>query len=455
MSQAVKNAVETVTITSATAQGDGVCHLPDGLTVFVRGALEGEVCRISLMKVTKHCAWARILQVLAPSPARVSPDCDIYPKCGGCQLRHCTYQEELRLKQQRVDDALARIGGLSLRTQCIHPAQQTCGYRNKVQFPVGGSLESGVKLGFYRARSHDVMDAENCRLQPESCNRAGRALKAWMQRYQVPPYDERSRTGLVRHLYCRVNAEGEVLACVVANADALPHEQALADAMREAVPSLSGLVLNCNTRDTNVILGDSYRTIWGSDTLYDTLCGLRFRLSVPSFFQVNRVQAEVLYRRAAAFAGLTGEETVVDLYCGTGTITLVMAGRAKHVIGVEIVPEAIEDAKANAVRNGFDNVEFLCADAKAAASAFSARGLRPDVICVDPPRKGLAPEVIDSMAEMTPERIVYVSCDPETLARDLKRFQALGYCATQAEAVDLFPGTGHVETVVLMSKVKE
>lgn len=451
MSQPLKNREYTVLIRSATPQGEGVCTLESGLTVFVRGALEGEQCRISLMKVTKRCGWARLVQVLTPSPARVRPDCPAFPKCGGCTLRHCTYEEELRLKRERVDDAFARIGALDLRTDCIHPAPRRWGYRNKVQFPVGGSLEQGVRLGFYRSRSHDVIAVEDCRIQPPCCNTAARVVRDWMERFRVPPYRESDGTGLVRHLFCRVNGQGALLVCPVANGKKLPHEGELVEMLRTALPELAGVVLNCNERDTNVILGTEYRTLWGQDHLYDTLCGLTFRLSVPSFFQVNREQAEVLYQRALDFAALTGRETVVDLYCGTGTISLVMAKQAGRVIGAEIVPEAVEDARENAGRNGFQNAEFLCADAKDAAAELVRRGLRPDVVCVDPPRKGLAESVIGDIVSMAPARVVYVSCDPGTLARDLKVFAGCGYQALRAEAVDLFPGTGHVETVCLLT----
>lgn len=451
MAHPLKNTLHTVTITAATPQGEGVCRLPDGLSVFVRGALAGERCIISMMKVTKRCGWARLVEVLEPSAARVEPDCPYYPKCGGCTLRHCTYEEELRLKRQRVDDAFARIGALPLRIETIHPAPHRCGYRNKVQFPVGGSLEMGVRLGYYRQHSHDVLDVAECRLQPECCGIAGRTVKAWMERYAIHPYDERSRTGLVRHLFCRVNGDGEVLVCLVINGAALPHRKELVNALRNALPTLAGVMLNCNDRDTNVILGQAYTTLWGQDHLYDTLCGITFRLSVPSFFQVNREQAEVLYRRAVDFAALTGSETVVDLYCGAGTISLVMARHAGRVIGAEIVPEAVADAWDNASRNGFHNAEFICADAKDAAAELARRGLRPDVVCVDPPRKGLAQSVITDIASMGPKRVVYVSCDPGTLARDLSLFGMEGYCASRVEAVDLFPGTGHVETVVCLS----
>lgn len=454
MAHPLKNTEQIVTFTGYTSQGEGVGRLADGLTVFVRGALAGERCRISLMKLSKSCAWGRLVQVLDPSPARITPDCPHYPKCGGCQLRHMTYQEELALKTRRVNDAFQRIGGLDLTVSCIHGAEEIDGYRNKVQFPVGGSLDTGVKMGFYRQRSHDVIDIGHCRLQPEDCNRAGQIVKEWMTEFGMPPYEETRHTGLIRHVFCRHNSAGETLVCLVANGSRLSHEAELVRRLRTSLPGLAGVVLNCNTRQTNVILGPEYRVLWGRDHLYDTLCGLTFRLSVPSFFQVNRTQAELLYQRALEFAGLTGTETVLDLYCGTGTISLVMATRAGRVLGAEIVPEAIEDAKENARRNGLDNTEFFCADAGEAAQLLAQRGLKPDVISVDPPRKGISPQVIDAICSMAPERVVYISCDPGTLARDLKLLRERGYEAQRAEAVDLFSRTGHVETVVLISQVR-
>lgn len=454
MSHPLKNTEQIVTFTGCTSQGEGVGRLEDGLAVFVRGALAGETARISLMKVTKHCAWGRLLEVLNPSPARIEPDCPYYPRCGGCQLRHMTYQEELRLKTERVNDALRRIGGLELTVSCIHGAARRDGYRNKVQFPVSGGKDGWVRVGFYRQRSHDVIDVERCLLQPELSNQAGRCVRAWMEEYDVPAYDEGTHTGLVRHVFCRTNQAGELLLCLVVNGTSLPHAAELLQTLREVFSSLAGVVLNCNTRQTNVILGPEYRVLWGRDYLEGVLCGLTFRLSVPSFFQVNRDQAEVLYGRALEFAGLTGRETVLDLYCGTGTISLVMATRAGRVLGAEIVPQAIEDAKENARRNGLDNTEFFCADAGEAARLLAERGLRPDVVSVDPPRKGLSPQVIDAICRMSPRRVVYVSCDPATLARDLKLLEAGGYRVTRAEAVDMFPGTGHVETVCLLSKLR-
>ena len=297
-----------------------------------------------------------------------------------------------------------------------------------------------------------MVDTEDCLLQPEADTALRLAFKGWMEDFQIPAYDESTGRGLIRHLYIRTNRAGEALCCVVANGRELPHAGELSGALRAAVPKLAGLVLNVNLRDTNVILGDAYRTLWGRDWLEEELCGLTFRLSVPSFFQINRDQTERLYQLALEFAGLTGEETVLDLYCGIGTISLCLARLAGHVIGAEVVPQAIEDARANALRNGVTNAEFFCGDAGEVAARLAGQGVRPQVICVDPPRKGLAPEVPAVLASMAPDRIVYVSCDPATLARDVKRLEELGYRAVQAQPVDLFPRTAHVETVVLLSK---
>jgi len=320
-------------------------------------------------------------------------------------------------------------------------------YRNKAQFPVAKGA-----IGFYRARSHEVIDVPDCLLQSEAAGRLRTAVKDWMAKYAVPAYDERAKTGLVRHVYVRTNRAGRSLCCLLVNGRGVPREAELIRALRDAEPGLAGVVLGVNQKHNNVILGDSYRTLWGEDTLTDTLCGLTFRLSVPSFYQVNPDQTEVLYGKAVELAGLTGAETVLDLYCGIGTIGLAMARRARAVWGAEVVPEAVDDAVANAARNGITNARFLCADAGEAARRLAAEGVRPDVICVDPPRKGLAGDVVDTIADMAPDRVVYVSCDPATLGRDVKRFAGRGYVLRQAQAVDMFPRTQHVETVVLLSK---
>jgi len=439
----------TAVVEGYSSEGFGILRL-NGEAVFVPGVIRGESVEVRITKVMKTCAAGEAAQILTPSPERRQPDCPCYGRCGGCAFRHMTYAEELRAKRQRVQDALERIGGLSLTVEGIAGAAEPLHYRNKCQYPVGAD----GTVGFYRRRSHQVIPVKRCAIQTEQADRTAEAVRRWMREYRVPGYDERTGKGLIRHVYVRTNREGESLCCLVVNGKKVPAGAELTAAVRKAVPGTVGVVLSENTRPGNVILGDRFSVLWGQDFLMDTLCGLSFRLSVPSFYQVNREQAEVLYGKALEFAGLTGGETVLDLYCGAGTITLCMAKSAGRVIGAEIVPEAIRDAEENAARNGISNAEFFCGDAGAVAEKLKAEGLRPDVITVDPPRKGLSPEVIASVAEMAPERVVYVSCDPATLARDLKLFGEKGYRACRAEAVDLFPGTAHVETVVLMSRVE-
>ena len=442
-----KNQEHTVTIEGYGEGGMGVARI-DGRVVFVHGALRGEKCRVLILKTLKSVAFAKVLEVIEPSSERITPDCPYFPRCGGCTYRHIRYEEELRLKKQRVQDNLSRIGGSDVTVEEILGARDTLRYRNKAQYPV--SKDGAV--GFYRARTHEVIECEHCLLVKPEADAAAEALREYMQSCRVAGYDEKTGRGLVRHLYIRSNAAGESLVCVLVNGDKLPKEDRLVTLLRDACPKCTGIVLGTNTKKGNVILGDRYRTLWGSDRLEDTLCGKTFRLSVPSFYQVNRIQAERLYAKAIEFAGLTGQETVLDLYCGAGTITLALSDHAKKVLGAEIVPEAIDDARENAARNGVKNVEFFCGDASDVAKKLARENLRPDVITVDPPRKGLAADVVESIAEMQPGRVVYVSCDSATMARDVKRLADLGYTAQRACAVDMFPRADHVETVVLLSK---
>ena len=442
-----KNQEHTVTIEGYGEGGMGVARI-DGRVVFVHGALRGEKCRVLILKTLKSVAFAKVLEVIEPSSERITPDCPYFPRCGGCTYRHIRYEEELRLKKQRVQDNLSRIGGSDVTVEEILGARDTLRYRNKAQYPV--SKDGAV--GFYRARTHEVIECEHCLLVKPEADAAAEALREYMQSCRVAGYDEKTGRGLFRHLYIRSNAAGESLVCVLVNGDKLPKEDRLVTLLRDACPKCTGIVLGTNTKKGNVILGDRYRTLWGSDRLEDTLCGKTFRLSVPSFYQVNRVQAERLYAKAIEFAGLTGQETVLDLYCGAGTITLALSDHAKKVLGAEIVPEAIDDARENAARNGVKNAEFFCGDASDVAKKLARENLRPDVITVDPPRKGLAADVVESIAEMQPGRVVYVSCDSATMARDVKRLADLGYTAQRACAVDMFPRADHVETVVLLSK---
>ena len=442
-----ENQIYTGTVEGYSSEGLGIVRL-DGAVVFVPQAVRGETIDLKITKVMKTAAAGEIVKIHKPSPDRAAPECPYYGQCGGCDFQHLTYPEELRAKRQRVQDALTRLGGADVQVEEILGAKNPLHYRNKSQYPVGAD----GAIGFYRARSHQVVPVKRCLIQPEAADKTAAAVGEWMRRYKIPAYDETAGRGLVRHIYVRVNQKGESLCCVVINGKQAPREPELAAFVCAAVPHTVGVLVNSNTKRGNVILGEKYRTLWGQDFLMDTLCGLAFKLSVPSFYQVNRDQAEVLYGRALAYAGLTGTETVVDLYCGIGTITLCLAKRAGRVIGAEIVPAAIRDAEENAARNHIENAEFFCGDAAEAAARLEAEGLRPNVITVDPPRKGLAPEVIGSIAAMGPARVVYVSCDPATLGRDVKRFGELGYRAVRACAVDMFPGTRHVESVVLLER---
>ena len=444
-----KNQEHTVTIEGYGEDGMGVARI-DGRVVFVHGALRGEKCRVLILKTLRSVAFAKVLKVLEPSDARIAPDCPYFPRCGGCTYRHMRYEEELRLKRQRVQDNLSRIGGSTVEVEEILGAQDTLRYRNKAQYPV--SKDGAV--GFYRARTHEVIECERCLLVKPEADAAAEALREYMQTCHVAGYDEKTGRGLVRHLYVRSNAAGESLICVLVNGDKLLKEDRLVGLLRAACPKCTGIVLGTNTKKGNVILGDRYRTLWGSDRLEDTLCGKTVRLSVPSFYQVNRAQAERLYAKAIEFTGLTGGETVLDLYCGAGTITLALSDHAKKVLGAEIVPEAIDDARENAACSGVQNAEFFCGDASDVAKKLARERLRPDVITVDPPRKGLAADVVESIAEMQPERVVYISCDSATMARDVKRFAELGYTAVRACAVDMFPRADHIETVCLLSKLQ-
>ena len=442
-----KGSIYTAVIDGYSSEGLGIARV-NGAVVFVPHAVRGEEIDLRITKVMKTSCAGEIVKIHNPSPERMEPECPYAGKCGGCAYRHLTYPEELWAKRQRVQDALTRIGGLDLTVEEILGAKNPEHYRNKSQYPVGAD----GSICFFQARTHKVVPIRRCLIQTETADRTAQAVGEWMRRYKISAYDETTGKGLVRHVCVRVNRKGESLCCVVVNGNKVPREPELAAYVTAAVSHTVGVLLNSNTRRGNVILGDKYRTLFGRNYLMDTLCGLKFKLSMPSFYQVNRDQAEALYGKALEFAGLTGNETVLDLYCGIGTITLCLAKAAKRVIGAEIVPPAIRDAKENALRNHVENAEFFCGDAADIAAKLESDGLRPDVVTVDPPRKGLAPEVIASVAAMGPEKVVYVSCDPATLGRDVKIFREFGYEAKRAAAVDMFPGTAHVETVVLLSR---
>ncbi len=445
------NDVLELTVTGYTSDGEGVARA-DGEVVFIPGAIAGETVRARIVNVGKTCAHGEILQVLQPSGHRVQPACPDFPDCGGCDFWHMDYEEECRLKQQRVIDALTRIGGVAITELPMHGAKCCEGYRNKVQFPV--AMQNGSPAaGFFRARTHEVICVKDCRIQPSCAGRVRAAVLDWMRQYSIRAYDERAHTGYIRHIYLRVGeATGQLLVCVVANCEALPKKKQLCQTLLAAEPQITSIVVSYNTRKGNTVLGTREEVLYGPGYMEDELLGLRLRLSARSFYQVNHDQAERLYEKALEFAALDKTQTALDLYCGTGTITLCLARQAGRAIGVEIVDAAIADAKQNAARNGLTNTEFFCADASEAAKRLASEGTRPDVIVVDPPRKGVSMDVVDAMAEMSPARIVYVSCDPATLARDVKLLAQRGYALKRAEAFDLFPRCAHVETVCLLSK---
>ena len=449
-----KNDIFEADITAMTTEGSGICRI-EGMAVFVPGTAVGDRCAVRIVKVLRKYAFGRLEKLLAPSPDRIAPDCPVAAQCGGCVYRHIRYEAELQIKTQRVRDALERIGGLQdFQMEPILAAPDRCRYRNKCQLPIGLSKDGALQLGFYAVNSHRIVNTESCLLQPEAFDRAAAAFRRWYAVSGESVYDEASHSGVLRHLYMRRGEmSGEMMVCVVANGAALHEEALLVEMLREAVPEITGVLLNVNREKTNVVLGKTCRTLWGKDTITDTLCGLAFEIAPHAFYQVNRTQAERLYGKAAEYAGLTGAETLLDLYCGTGTIGLSMAKNAKKLIGAEIVPAAVENARRNAERNAIQNAEFLCADAAEAARILFERGEKPDVIVIDPPRKGCDSALIATIAAMRPKRVVYVSCDPATLARDLKLFGESGYKTEAVTPADMFPGTAHVETVVLLSKL--
>ncbi len=446
-----KNDIIPVEVEDITGQGSGIARV-DGMAVFVPMTAVGDKINARILKVKKNYAFAKIEEITVPSAERILPDCECYSKCGGCVFRHISYEEELKIKRQRVYDALTRIGGIrDFEMGEIVGCKSPNSYRNKAQIPVGKDKEGSVITGFYAPHSHRIISTDRCALQPPEFDSIASEVKKWIIDHNISVYDENTRSGLVRHIYLR-RGGGEIMVCIVINGASIPHKTELVSRLTSLNINITSIILNINTDDTNVILGKKCITLSGSDTISDTLCGLKFNISPLSFYQVNHDQTERLYGLAAEYAGLTGGELLIDLYCGAGTIGLSMAKNVRSLIGVEIVPEAIENARENARVNGIENAEFICSDADAAAKLLAKRRVRPDVVVIDPPRKGCGASVIDSICEMSPSRVVYVSCDPETLARDLKLFDEKGFRTVKVTPVDMFPRTGHVETVVQLMK---
>ena len=451
-----KNQILTLRIERLSSDGSGVAHSADGEAVFVPGTAPGDEARVRIVKDCGRYAFGILDELLTPSPDRIPVDCPVAGPCGGCSLRHLDYAAELRAKQESVLDAFRRIGGLEVPVLDILPSPEVDRYRNKVQFPVGVDKNCVPCIGFYAGRTHRIVPCPDCKLQPGVLNEIGNALCAFFAQQGIRPYDEQSGKGLVRHIFLRRGAHsGQIMVCLVCTRTKLPHAEQLCTALRGQFPAISTILLNVNAKNTNVILGSENHILYGPGYIEDTLCGVPVRLGPLSFYQVNTLAAERLYGVAAQYAQLTPGDTLLDLYCGMGTIGLSMAEQCRELIGVEIVPEAIESAKANAARMGeavAAKSRFFCADAGQAATQLAAEGLHPDIVMLDPPRKGCDEATLSAVVRMAPRRVVYVSCNPATAARDAAWLEQNGYHAEKVQPVDLFPRTKHCETVVLLSK---
>ncbi|WP_241236380.1 23S rRNA (uracil(1939)-C(5))-methyltransferase RlmD [Brevibacillus marinus] len=456
-----------VEVTGLTHEGAGVGRY-QGYTLFIAQALVGERVRVRVEHVKKNYGFARLLQILEPSVQRVAPPCPVFDRCGGCSLQHLEYEAQLRHKRQIVADNLQRIGGFTVAAEgdgasgraaagdavIVHPTigmAEPWRYRNKAQVPIG-EQDGGLVGGFYAERSHTIIDIDQCLIQHEASDAVVRVVKRTAARLGITPYDEEQHTGLLRHVVTKVGAKtGEIMVVLITTEEFIPQRELLIEAIRREVPGVTSIVQNINPERTNVIFGRKTIPLWGRDVIYDYIGSVKFAISARSFYQVNPVQTEILYEKTLQYAGLTGNETVIDAYCGIGTISLFLAQQAAHVYGVEIVPEAIADARRNAEQNGIGNVTFAVGAAEEVIPAWKEQGITPDVIVVDPPRKGCDEALLTAILQMRPKRVVYVSCNPATLARDLKLL-ATGYVVKEVQPVDMFPHTGHVEVTVRLER---
>ena len=449
-----KNQLLTLRIERLSNDGSGVAHSSEGEAVFVPGTAPGDEAQVRIVKDCGRYAFGILDKLLTPSPDRIPVDCAVAGPCGGCSLRHLDYAAELRAKQESVADAFRRIGGLDVPVLDALPSPEVDRYRNKVQFPVGRDKDGAPCIGFYAGRTHRIVPCPDCKLQPGVLNDIGNTLCAFFAAHGIQPYDEERGKGLVRHIFLRRGAHsGQIMVCLVCTRPKLPHSDELVALLREKFRDIATILINVNAKKTNVILGEESVTLYGPGFIEDTLCGVPVRLGPLSFYQVNTLAAERLYGVAAEYAQLEPDDVLLDLYCGMGTIGLSMANHCRELIGVEIIPEAIDSAKANAARMG-DAVaaksRFFCADAGEAAARLAAEGLRPDVIMLDPPRKGCDETTLSAVVQMSPRRVVYVSCNPSTAARDAAWLGQHGYRAEKVQPVDLFPRTKHVETVCIL-----
>lgn len=448
-----KNDVVTVTIEDMGMDGEGIGKV-EGFTLFIKDAVIGDVVEAKLMKVKKNYGYARLMQLITPSPYRVEPKCPVYRQCGGCQIQSLDYQEQLKFKERKVRGNLERIGGFKdLPMEPIMGMEEPYHYRNKAQFPIGTDKDGEIITGFYAGRTHDIIANTKCYLGIDVNEEILQIVLNFMKTYCIKPYDETTGKGLVRHVLIRIGfTSKEIMVCLVVNGKKLPHSEKLVEELVK-IEGMTSITLNVNTKKTNVILGDEIILLWGETYIKDNIGDIVYQISPLSFYQVNPVQTRRLYETALEYADLKGEETVWDLYCGIGTISLFLAQKAKQVYGVEIVPQAIADARRNASLNKIDNAQFYVGKAEEVLpELYAEEGIYADVIVVDPPRKGCDEKCLETIVKMSPKRVVYVSCDSATLARDLKYLCESGYEVRRVRACDMFPMTGHVETVCLLSK---
>lgn len=450
-----KNKCYEVIIENMGYQGEGIAKI-NNFPIFIEGAITGEKINVKILKIKKTYGYGKIVDIIEVSPCRKTAKCNLYDRCGGCNLQHISYDGQLEYKTNRVMDCITRIG--KIKDVIIHHTlgmKDPYSYRNKVQLPVGVSNNSNnnISIGFYASRTHDIINLNTCYIQDEVSDTIVKLTRRWMKKNEIQPYDEETHTGLVRHIMIRkAFRTGQVMVVLVTNGETLPYEESFVEVMKKNVDGITSVIQNVNKEKTNVILGEKCKTLWGKSYITDYIGEFRFNISALSFYQVNPIQTEVLYNKALEYADLTGNETVFDAYCGTGTISLFLSQKAKKVYGVEIVPDAIKDAIKNAKNNKIDNAEFIVGKAEEVIPKLIDDGVYADVVVVDPPRKGCDEKLLKAISEMGPKRIVYVSCDPATLSRDLATLNKLGYKTIDVQPVDMFPQTAHIETVVKLEK---
>lgn len=447
-----KNKEYILEINALGYEGEGIGKI-DNFTVFVEGAIPSETVKIKILKVTKNYAYGKLMEIIRSSEQRTEPICGIYERCGGCKLQHLNYEGQLKFKYDRVKDCIEKIG--KIKECVIHPVigmEKPYKYRNKVQLPVGKENDS-IVIGFYAPRSHNIIDVKECYIQDEIGDRVINLTKRWMEQNKIQPYNEEQGTGIIRHVMVRKAFKTEeVMVVLVTNGNKLEAKEEYIRLIKENVKGVKNIIQNINSEKTNVVLGKQCKTLYGSDIITDFIGDFRFNISPLSFFQVNPIQTEILYKKALEYANLTGDETVFDAYCGTGTISLFLSQKAKKVYGVEIIKEAVLNAIENAEANNVKNAEFIVGESEKVIPDLINKGIKAEVVVVDPPRKGCERKLLEAIAKMQPKTIVYVSCDPATLARDLATLEEMNYKTKEAQPVDMFPQTGHVESVVKLER---